>query len=283
MAYTTFHGRFHCSDHHNRIQYYVYEPEDEVSAVVQVIHGLWESMVEFEEMVEYLTDRGIAVCGCDQLGHGASLNDDLYGYFGEKNGWMILVKDQVRFSKYVRKIYPETPLYLYGSGFGASIARITVRNLPYCDGMILEGCPGKIRGTRRMILISSILKRIQGSEHPFITFEKLSQYVMNGRKGTLKVNSKRYPVSSWEDIFILSAVSNRKTDKIKGHVGRVLLLYGEEDPLYKMGTGMGGILHQFNKGGSHIQSYCYQSMAHLLHKGEGSQRVFSDIATWILA
>ena len=49
---------------------YWYEPEGPVRAVLQISHGMCEYIERYEPFIEYMTERGVAVCGNDHLGHG---------------------------------------------------------------------------------------------------------------------------------------------------------------------------------------------------------------------
>ena len=47
-----------------------WKPEREPKAVLQLVHGMTEHVGRYDEFGEAMAARGIAVIGCDQLGHG---------------------------------------------------------------------------------------------------------------------------------------------------------------------------------------------------------------------
>ena len=84
------------SDGKSKLSGFLFLPEGEPRAVVQICHGMCEYIMRYEEMAQYLTDAGYAVCGIDHLGHGstAEMNKEDLGFFGEKGAWNYLVEDQ---------------------------------------------------------------------------------------------------------------------------------------------------------------------------------------------
>ena len=92
MAYQKFTGTYQSSDHINRIHYYIYEPETDLRAILQIVHDFGDFVERNENLIRFFTDHGVMVCGCDHIGHGRSSKKEDYGYFGSKNGWTYLVK-----------------------------------------------------------------------------------------------------------------------------------------------------------------------------------------------
>lgn len=90
MAYQKFTGTYQSSDHINRIHYYIYEPETDLRAIIQIVHDFGDCIERNESFIRFFTDHGIMVCGCDHIGHGRSSKKEDYGYFGEKRvGYLI--------------------------------------------------------------------------------------------------------------------------------------------------------------------------------------------------
>ena len=99
MAYQKFTGTYQSSDHINRIHYYIYEPETDLRAIIQIVHDFGDRIERNESFIRFFTDHGIMVCGCDHIGHGRSSKKEDYGYFGEKNGWAYLIKNNTLHEK----------------------------------------------------------------------------------------------------------------------------------------------------------------------------------------
>ena len=53
-----------------------------------------EYLSRYTQFAKYLCEQGYIVCGNDHLGHGTSVPPGgALGFFGQKNGWSVLVDD----------------------------------------------------------------------------------------------------------------------------------------------------------------------------------------------
>ena len=75
------------------VRYRIWAPE-EPSACVQIIHGMAEHIERYHDFATFLAENNILVFGMDLPGHGKSIGKDMpKGYFGEKDGWNHLIRD----------------------------------------------------------------------------------------------------------------------------------------------------------------------------------------------
>lgn len=72
-----------------------YLPENgDISAVLDIHHGMAEHQERYLDFVEYLCANSVAVYMHDMANHGKSNSDyELTGWFGEKDGYKALVED----------------------------------------------------------------------------------------------------------------------------------------------------------------------------------------------
>ena len=77
----------------HRIHASLWLPEGRPRAVVQIVHGVAEYAGRYGHFARYLANHGFAVCGEDHLGHGKTVDDGKYGYFGKKDGWTLVTAD----------------------------------------------------------------------------------------------------------------------------------------------------------------------------------------------
>ena len=83
-------------------------PENEVKAIFQISHGMAEHGERYADFANYLCKKGFAVAVEDHVGHGKSVkNDDCLGYFGENNGWDVLVEDEKQLTELIKAEYPD--------------------------------------------------------------------------------------------------------------------------------------------------------------------------------
>ena len=118
------HFTFLSNDHVTLIHGVRWVPEGEIRAILQISHGMVEFVERYDEFAAFLADQGILVTGNDHLGHGESIRTkDDYGYFAEKNGNVILIKDIHRLRRMTEEAYPSLPYFLLGHSMGSFLAR----------------------------------------------------------------------------------------------------------------------------------------------------------------
>ena len=132
---------FPSRDGQHRIAGYQWLPESgEPKAVVQLVHGVAEHLGRYDAFARYLADRGFAVCGGDHLGHGKTVDDGKYGYFGKKDGWTLVTADVRRLRVLMGEEHPGVPYFLFGHSMGSFLARTYLCQYPgTVDGCILSG------------------------------------------------------------------------------------------------------------------------------------------------
>ena len=81
---------------------YLWTPDGEVKAVLQITHGMTEHMGRYEAFAEYLVPQGIAVAGFDLRGHGRNPGDPEVASFGE-GGWAASIEDMRLFYNLLQK------------------------------------------------------------------------------------------------------------------------------------------------------------------------------------
>jgi alpha-beta hydrolase superfamily lysophospholipase len=108
---------------------YLWLPEGEVKAVLQITHGMTEHMGRYESFAGYLCPRGIAVAGFDLRGHGKNSGDPEVASFGE-NGWMASIEDMRLFYILLQERFPAVPHYMLGFSLGSFLLREYLTRYP---------------------------------------------------------------------------------------------------------------------------------------------------------
>lgn len=132
---------FQSKDKQTNIHMVMWEPEDKVYGVIQVVHGVTEHIMRYEEMAEYFTKGGIAIVGIDLLGHGMSTNNGSKKmYFGPVGSWRYVVEDLDTCFNYAKEVYPDVPYIMLGFSLGSYLARTYLIDYPNkVDGAVIVG------------------------------------------------------------------------------------------------------------------------------------------------
>lgn len=302
MAYQKFTGTYQSSDHINRIHYYIYEPEADLRAILQIVHDFGDFVERNENLIRFFTDHGVMVCGCDHIGHGRSSKKEDYGYFGSKNGWTYLVKNTKKLTHYMKREYPDTPYFIYGHGLGSLIVRMDCIYEKGINGVILSGTSGKQKYCWRKILLAALLKRIWGAEHRSVYLEKDIEKRLNHRflkeqdtyswiaanekirREYSRIYSEHLPVTvaAYEDILkMLALVSTRKWYRSVNEDIPILLLGGKEDPIGNGGKGILEVHRQLEDTRHWVELHLYEGMRHNICDEVRRDEVYTDMLQWM--
>lgn len=130
---------FPSSDGEHQVHAVLWLPEEgSPKAVVQIVHGICEYALRYEDFALFLTQHGYAVAGSDHLGHGLTARGpEEYGYFTD---WFQLTKDVRTLRTLMGERFPGIPYFLLGHSMGSFQARTYLIDYPgTLDGCILSG------------------------------------------------------------------------------------------------------------------------------------------------
>ena len=109
-------------------------------AVLQLVHGVAEYVGRYDHFARFLAGHGFIVCGEDHLGHGLTVDDGKYGYFGEKDGWKHVITDVYRMREIAGERWPGLPYFIMGHSMGSFLTRMYLLRWPgTVTGAILSG------------------------------------------------------------------------------------------------------------------------------------------------
>lgn len=288
---------------------YLWMPDDEVKAVLQITHGMTEHMGRYETFAEYLLPMGIAVAGFDLRGHGKNTGDMDVASFGE-GGWAASIEDMQLFYELLEQRFPGVPHFMLGFSLGSFLLREYLTKYPDVGeiaGAIIMGTghqPGWLLTIMRGIVNGQIKKA---------GFDKTTDLVRQLSFGTYNQKFKpnrtaadwlcadeteldkyledplvRKDISAglfWELLGCMKRTGKEATYENWNKKMPVLLLYGENDPVGDFGKGVQRVYDQMRKAG--IQNITFQrfpdSRHDLLHEeATCGETVRHCIADWLI-
>ena len=287
---------------------YLWMPDSEVKAVLQVTHGMTEHMGRYKAFAEYLIPQGIAVAGFDLRGHGRNSGDPDVASFGE-GGWAASIEDMRLFYELLKGRFAGASHYMLGFSLGSFLLREYLAKYPgkgELAGAIIMGT-GHQPGWLLSIMMGIVKGQIKKAG-----FEKTTDLVRQLSFGTY--NQKFKPnrtAADWlcadeteldkyladplvrKDIsaglFWELLGSMKRTGKATTYVEwnmeiPILLLYGSDDPVGDAGKGVQKVYDQMRQAG--LQNIIFQQFPgarhDLLHEeNNGAETVRHCIADWL--
>ena len=282
---------------------FVWLPEGNVNAVLQITHGMTEHMGRYDAFAQYLCDRGIAVAGFDLRGHGRNPGDPEVASFGA-GGWAASIEDMQLFYELLEQRLPGLPHYMLGFSLGSFLLREYLAQYPdegVLAGAIIMGTghqPGWLLTVMQWIVKGQIKKA---------GFDKTTDLVRQFSFGAY--NQKFKPNRTAADWLCADEVEREKylTDplvrrdisaglfwELLGSMKRtanycaygglpILLISGQDDPVGNGGKGVQAIYQRLLAGGENVTIKLFPGARHdLLHEeANGADAAWKLIAEWI--
>lgn len=282
-------------------------PEQDVTAVLQITHGMTEHMGRYERLAADLCGQGIAVAGFDLRGHGKNPGNSEIASCGE-GGWAASIEDMRLFFEELQHRFPGSLHYMLGFSLGSFLLREYV-------GMYPEGVAGAIlagTGHQPAWLLSVMMTIVRG-EIKKVGFDGTTNLVKQLSFGTY--NQKFKPNRTDADwlcsdetqldqyladplvrqnisagLFWELLGSMKRTGKAERYAGwnremPVLLLYGTDDPVGDSGKGVPRLYDLMRKAGLQaVQRQSFPNARHDIFHEEDSdtaKKICAVIAAWV--
>lgn len=298
---------FDSRDGQSKIHAVRYTPDSkEVIGIVQIVHGMAEYIERYEELAEFLTDKGFVVTGEDHLGHGRSVpRDGLFGYFCEQDPATVVVRDVHRLKKQTQSMYHGMPYIILGHSMGSFILRnYLCRYGTGISGAVIVGTgmqpPALIWLSR---VLAALQKKLYGSKHVSTFLNQAAFGSYNRRFEPVRTPSDwlsrneanvdcyiadplcgfTFTVNGFQTLFELIARIQKKTnlEKIPRNLP-VLMISGAEDPVGDYGKGVKRAFASLKRAGlTEVRMKLYEKDRHELLNEVDRTEVMQDIYDWI--
>jgi alpha-beta hydrolase superfamily lysophospholipase len=115
--------------------FYQYWIPDKPKAIIQILHGGFEHIGRYKNLIKKLTTEGFIVYGNDHRGHGRS-----EGKRSHIKSFEEYVTDCYSLTKIIKKKHPNLPIFILGHSMGSFIGqRYAIHYQDELSGMILSG------------------------------------------------------------------------------------------------------------------------------------------------
>lgn len=284
---------------------YLWMPDGEVKAVLQITHGMTEHMGRYEAFAENLLPMGIAVAGFDLRGHGKNPGDPEVASF-DKGGWAASIEDMRLFYELLEQRLTGVPHYMLGFSLGSFLLREYLTKYPdegEIAGAIIMGT-GHQPGWLLSIMMGIVKGQIKKAG-----FDKTTDLVRQLSFGTY--NQKFKPNRTTADwlcadeselekyladplvrkdisagLFWELLGSMKRTEHTCAYGGLpILLISGQDDPVGDGGKGVRTIYRRMVAGHENVTLKLFPGARHdLLHEEKnGAEEAWKYIAEWIKA
>lgn len=261
--------------------------------VIQMIHGAKEHKERYYDFCEFLQKNGFVVLISDTRGHGASLNEKYT--LGYMDGLTPLIEDQRVLTAYLKDMYPELPLHLFGHSFGSMIARKYMQKYDnLLSSVIMSGTANYVKIVKAGMAYGKLMMRFDGERghHSFLmnlgdkdddswlAFNPKVQEVY--RKDPLCTGYKytnRAVLTVWESDRELK---NYKAYECKNPKLPILSITGEDDPVVGFEKGLRDSVKNLRRVGyENIRTIVYPGMKHEVINEVGNKTVYADVLSFL--
>ncbi|HIC44458.1 MAG TPA: hypothetical protein EYO73_09325 [Sulfurimonas sp.] len=239
----------------------LYKAEYNVGVVLS--HGYKSSPSEIKELSQYLHNRGINVYGVRLKGHG-TLSEDLRDSTWEE--WYDSFNRGFAAMRQVNK-----KLFLAGFSTGGLLAILgTVRKLNKVDGLIVINAALELQDIRVDYVVPTLNKL-----NDFLSLFNADLEYVESEPEFPKFNYKRNYLKSLDQLRLLMQECKNELSLI---TVPTLIVQGDKDPVVKPQSAQ-KILEEISSKVKTIQSF--KSSRHVIVLGEGKEKVFESVNTFI--
>lgn len=277
-----------------------------VKGIFQISHGMAEHRKRYLPFMEVLSNNGYICIINDHRGHGQSIKEEQdLGYFYDKTANYI-VEDLHQVTKYIKKEYPDLPVYLFGHSMGSLVVRCYLKQYDdEIDKLIVCGSPSNNKLAGIGITVSKIIQLFKGEKYRSILMQKLtfSSYskkfkeekkeqncwISDSKQNKQEYNKDKncgfiFTLNGFQNLYKLvqKTYSEKEWEK-KNLELPIFFIAGDKDPV------IGGIAKwieayeflQNTIGYINISHKLYKDKRHELLNEDIKYKVYQDILNWI--
>lgn len=297
---------FLSSDKETNIHMIISKPKQEPIGIIEMVHGITEHIMKYDEFMDYFTNEGYIVTGIDLIGHGMSTNNGTKRlYFGGEGSWNYLIEDIKTSLLKVKELYPNLKTTLIGFSLGSFIVRTFLyNNSNLVDNVVLAGTGY----TNKFILklaeqitkkeSKKIGENVPSAKIHHLVFSTYNRSIKNPKTDfdwllSDEEELKKYlnddliydsvtPGLLREFIYGMKlSIDKKEIQKIRKDL-RILFISGTEDPVGNFTKGIDKVEKIYKKAGiNNITKIFMSNMRHDIFHEIDHKKTFAAIKEWI--
>ncbi|WP_052055759.1 alpha/beta hydrolase [Myxosarcina sp. GI1] len=257
-----------------KLYYQSWHPNSKTTAVVAIVHGLGGHSDTFDNLVELLCDRAIAVYAFDLRGHGRS-----EGQRGYINSWSEFREDLHAFLQLITTQELNLPLFLLGQSLGGAIALDYALHYPeQLKGLILLSPALKVRISPLKLLAGRIFSRFI----PHFSLNTGIDLADGSRDPQVVAAAMRDPLRHTKGTARLATEFSQAVSWIEANAAQLqvplLILHGGADRITPL-EGSRWLFETVALADKELHEY--PESYHELNKDLDYREVFTDIENWL--
>lgn len=277
----------------------VYEPKGKKKGIFQIEHGMCERTKRYEEMMKFFCSYGYVTVCHDHRGHGDSVEkEEDRGWFRDKQGKAI-VSDSVQITRYIKQLYPDLPVVLFGHSMGSMVVRCYIQEHDdLIDKLIVCGSPSKNPLAGMGIFVAKTLSLFKGDRHrsrllAYLSTGKGNQKFPNEGKGCWLSRNRQnieefyadekcrfvFTCNGFENLFkLMKNTYSKKEYEVKNPSLPIFFVSGSDDAVLGGEKGFKKTVEFMRKRGyTNVSSKLYPKLRHEIFNDLGKEEVYADL------
>ncbi len=297
-------GSFKSANGISDIAYYIYTPPKGARAALQIVHGMSEFIERYEEFADFLCANGVAVFGCDHIGHGNSVKkSEDKGYFFTPNGWRDMIADCRTMMNIGKNSFPQLPYIMLGHSMGSFVVRAAaVKFGSKIDAAIFSGTGTGMPALTAQLAFLETMAAAKGGRYRSkladdLAFGKYNSHIAEPKTQSDWLTHDHDKIieflsdEKYVDMFTLNGFINLA--KLSSYVNRdewyvalrkdmpILMFSGSEDPVGNWGEGVKEVYEKLLACGCNVSLKLYEDGRHEMLNEIQRQQVYKDVLDWI--
>lgn len=292
------------SDKYETTIYPYYTESTEISGTFLLLHDMAEHCERYHEFAYLLNKAGFDVYLYNERAHGRDKKLEELGSLPEHNSYKKLLLDAVDILSYLTEHKRSEKLYLFGQGFGATLARGVMQISDLVDGVVLCGAPFPSRS--KLLLqthLFSVIHALRGSNYisPWVNrlftdtkaFRAMSErtrfdWLTQNQEAVGTYISDAYcgfpcTIGFYRNLVRLSSFVSNPLSSIKARKDLPLLFIGGSlDPINNGGDDIIRLMLHYQKiGFSRVDCILYENDRHMLMSEPNREEIIRDFIAFL--